>query len=152
MKQLSVISDTHGKISDKCIEIIKRCDYVIHAGDFGTERCYQQIKAIGTPMYMVKGNCDKGNWAINIPDTLAFRIEKYNFYLIHNLRNLPYSFPESDIIISGHTHAYNESKNHNVIYLNPGSCSKSRPGSNPTMMIVRINGYELDIEKINLNA
>lgn len=151
MIQLAVISDTHGKLCQDCVDIIKSCDYVIHAGDFGTEKCYKQIKSIGTPMYMVKGNCDKGIWAVNIPDILAFRIDKLNFYLIHNIRNLPYNFPKSDIIISGHTHVYNVTDEHNVMYLNPGSCSSSRPGSKLTMMILRVTGYDVEVDKKYIN-
>lgn len=124
--KIGIISDTHGVIPDSFLEELASCQYIIHAGDIGTAKCYEQLKSLGNHLYMVRGNCDMGSWAKYIPETLSFRIDGITFYLIHNRSHLPYDMPETDYVIFGHTHIYHKERHQDTIFLNPGSAGSCR--------------------------
>lgn len=135
--KIGIMSDTHGVLRDSFKMYAKECDYLIHAGDVTTERCYNQLKELGVPMYMVRGNCDQGSWAKYLPQTLSFRIGGRMFYLLHNVSQLPFQLPETDFVIYGHTHHYTTYERHGITYLNPGSAGQSR-GEQLSMVILTL--------------
>lgn len=151
MTKLGIISDTHGALIDNFIDILKDCDLIIHAGDFDNLRCYEEIKSLNKPMYMVRGNCDNGNWATNIPETLAFPVEDLIFFMLHDINKLSYDFSDADVIISGHTHVYNDTTKQGIRYLNPGSCTAPRASSQCTMMIAYVDGSDIKTEKFSFD-
>lgn len=126
--KIGILSDTHGSLPQYFQDELKTCDYLIHAGDIGTEKCYNTLKSMNIPLYMIRGNCDLGQWARYLPQTLSFIIGGVTFYLIHNLADLPYPFPEADVIICGHTHAATTQTRRGTLILNPGSAGKPRTG------------------------
>ncbi|MDD3337965.1 MAG: metallophosphoesterase [Lachnospiraceae bacterium] len=134
--RIGILSDTHGVLPEYFENELKNCDYIIHAGDIGTERCYQQLKALSVPLYMIRGNCDHGRWAAYLPESLAFHIDGLRFYLVHNINDLPYRLEDTDIVITGHTHVYQTYDYRNICYINPGSAGKSRGASGHSMAIL----------------
>lgn len=151
--KIGILSDTHGVIPDQFLTELTTCEYIIHAGDVGTERCYNQLKSLDSHLYIVRGNCDIGGWAKYIPETLAFRIDGITFYLIHNRSHLPYDVPETDYVVYGHTHIYNNEKHRDTTYLNPGSAGNCW-GDQTSMMILnteKASGTQTyDIRKVTL--
>ncbi|MDD3279189.1 MAG: metallophosphoesterase [Lachnospiraceae bacterium] len=135
--KIGILSDTHGNLPDRFFSELGRCDYIIHAGDIGSEKCYQTLKTLPGSLYMVRGNCDMGRWAAYLPQTLSFLIQGVTFYLIHNLTDLPYPLPEADVIISGHTHAPTAYTRRNTLYLNPGSAGSPRLAP-PSILLLTI--------------
>lgn len=137
--KIAVISDTHGVLKDSLLLQLQDCDYILHAGDIGTQECYLRLRELKIPLYIIRGNCDRGEWCRNLPETLAAPIGGRIFYLIHKKSQLPYPLPEADFIISGHTHAYSVSCRGSVTYLNPGSAGRSRSGAPLSMAVVTLD-------------
>lgn len=135
--KIGILSDTHGNLPDYFLSELQNCDYVIHAGDIGNEKCYSTLKQLNKPIYMIRGNCDLGQWARYLPQTLSFMIHGVTFYLIHNLADLPYPTPNASVIVSGHTHASTAYTRRGVLYLNPGSAGKPKSGQ-PSIAIITI--------------
>lgn len=150
--KIAVISDTHGVLKDSLLSRLTGCDYILHAGDIGTRECYERLRELRIPLYIIRGNCDRGAWCENLPETLAAPIGGRIFYLIHKKSQLPYPIPEADFIISGHTHAYSVSRRGGVTYLNPGSAGKSRSGAPLSMALVTIedDGTDPSVRQIYL--
>lgn len=148
--KIGILSDTHGILHEQFLSELKSCDYIIHAGDFGTQKCYQKLKSLNIPFYMVRGNCDKGSWAAYFPETLAFPIDGRLFYLIHNLRDAPYG-ADGEFIISGHTHRYDVKERQGTVYLNPGSAGMPRSGSPCSIMILNLTEDAYEVQQILLN-
>lgn len=149
--KIGILSDTHGTLHERFKIELKKCDYIIHAGDIGTEKCYKELKALEVPFYTIRGNCDKGSWAAYLPETLAFPIHGHIFYLIHNIRDLvPYAARECEYIISGHTHKYEVRERGGKIYLNPGSAGKNRSTSPCSILILTLKEDSYQVEKICL--
>ena len=99
--KIGILSDTHGVLKDTFLDELQSCDYLLHAGDIGSLKCYETLKDLHVPLYIIKGNCDKGEWTKYLPETLAAPIGGKIFYLIHKKSNLPYPQPEADFIITG---------------------------------------------------
>lgn len=147
--KIGILSDTHGILCEEFKQSLSTCDYLIHAGDINTENCYHELKDLHIPIYMVRGNCDYGDWSQFIPETLSFRIDGLTFYLIHNRSQLPYKMPEADFIIFGHTHQYTTYERLGRTFLNPGSAGQSR-GEMLSIVILTIADGTYSIEKITL--
>ena len=60
--KIALVSDTHGVCRKELFDHIKKCDYLIHTGDFDNERTYNRFLNCGIPIYAVRGNCDHGEW------------------------------------------------------------------------------------------
>lgn len=137
--KIAVISDTHGVLKDSLLQQLRSCDYILHAGDIGTQECYLRLRELKIPLYIIRGNCDRGEWCRNLPEPLAAPIGGRIFYLIHKKSQLPYPLPKADFIISGHTHAYSVSCRGSITYLNPGSAGRSRGGAPLSMAIITLD-------------
>lgn len=138
--EIGIISDTHGKLPNEFMKVLKTCDYIIHVGDVGTEKCYKKFMEIDVPKYIIRGNCDHGIWANRLPDKLTVSIGGNIFYLIHDLNDMPYGADaECRFIISGHTHRYGCCRKNQKVYLNPGSASMDRTGIGNSMMLLHLN-------------
>ncbi len=147
--KIGIISDTHGVLKDTLLAQLQDCDYIIHAGDIGSLKCYQALKDLKIPMYMVRGNCDKGSWAAYLPEKLAFSIQGHLFYLVHDRFDVPYGV-EYEYLIFGHTHKYEMGKIRGGIYLNPGSASEPRGGGGASMVVMYLTESGGRVEKVLL--
>lgn len=146
--RIGIISDTHGYLHPKFKEILSSCNYIIHAGDFSSEKIYRQFQDLAVPMYMVKGNNDHGSWAKYLPETLSFAIDGQLFFLIHDKSRLPYPFPEASFLIYGHTHVFDHSQIRGMTFLNPGSASESRTSLPPSIAILTLSNGQYEVERI----
>lgn len=149
MTRIGVISDTHGLLRDEVIVHLKDCKLILHAGDINKPEILQKLNEIA-PVYVVRGNNDKDEWAEALPMSLAFEIEGYRFFMTHQKKDVPKILPQVDFIIIGHSHKYLEEKQGNLTWLNPGSCGKRRFGLEISMAILIIQNDKVEVQKIVL--
>ena len=62
--RLAVISDTHlprgqRRLPDRCVELLRGADAILHAGDVSTAGVLAEIRALGPPVHAVHGNVDE---------------------------------------------------------------------------------------------
>ncbi len=150
--KIAVISDTHGVLKEELKDILQASDCVIHAGDIGSLRVYQQLKQLNTHTYFVKGNCDNAAWAVELPLTLSLHIDAILFYIIHNQTGFGFCPAQADIIVCGHTHRYQQGSYHGSILLNPGSCAQPRDGAASCAVITTQDGAIQQIKRVILSA
>ena len=67
--RVGIISDTHGLLREEVINTLKTCDYIIHGGDINKNEIIDELKKIA-PLFVVRGNNDKGEWAEDLPKEL----------------------------------------------------------------------------------
>lgn len=145
--KVGIISDTHGLLRPEVMEILKTCDYILHAGDVTDERLLDQIRFFGK-LYVVRGNCD-GIWAVRLAQIQRFRIEELEFAMIHDYHRIGTAYQEADVVIYGHSHKYTEEVIDGRLWLNPGSCGYPRFGSTVSMAVMRIDGRHYEVERID---
>lgn len=147
--KIGILSDTHGILRSELLATLQECDYLIHAGDINTGNSYKKLKELGIPIYMVRGNCDMGEWAEFIPDFLQVPIGGKRFFIVHNQADLPFDLTDADYIIFGHTHRYTCYDRFGKIFLNPGSASQPRDGSR-SIAILEQNDDNYEIRRVLL--
>lgn len=147
-KKVGIISDTHGLLRPEVIEILKDCDCILHAGDVDRPEILDQLRYLGN-LYAVRGNND-GDWARNLSVTLRFKIEGIEFFMTHNKKDVAWELGNSQIVIFGHSHHYFEDQIDGRLWLNPGSCGRSRFGGEVTMAVMTIEDGKYSVKKINL--
>ncbi len=136
MKRIGVLSDTHGKLRDEVIEILRECEVIIHAGDINTPQVVEKLREIA-PLYVVRGNADK-EWAQEIPETLSEEICGLRVFMVHNKKQMPKEMENYDLAVFGHSHKYEERREGNCLYLNPGSCGPRRFSQPVTMAVLEV--------------
>ena len=147
--KIGIISDTHGIFREDWKPYFAQCDCLLHAGDVDTSRCYEQFQALGIPFYLVRGNCDKGEWAQYIPEFMQVPLGGKLFYLVHNRADLPFDLTDADYVIYGHTHVYEYYERYGKSFLNPGSAGQGR-GDLKSMVIMELKEDSCDIKRIIL--
>jgi putative phosphoesterase len=127
IKQVGVISDTHGLMRDEAIAALQGSELIIHAGDIGTPAVLERLRAIA-PVHAVRGNNDRDGWARSLPLTEVVEIGTHQVYLLHDLSELD-SDPAAAgfaAVITGHSHKPVAETREGVLYLNPGSAGPRR--------------------------
>ncbi|MDE5939833.1 MAG: YfcE family phosphodiesterase [Lachnospiraceae bacterium] len=146
MKRIGVLSDTHGKLREEVVEILRGCDVILHAGDINTPKVMECLQEIA-PLYIVRGNADK-EWAQGLPEKLSEEICGLRVFMVHNKKYLPKETGNYDLVVFGHSHKYEERREGDCLYLNPGSCGPRRFSQPVTMAVVEVEEKTGDIRVI----
>lgn len=136
MKRIGVLSDTHGKLREEVVEILRECDVILHAGDINTLQTLESLRRIA-PVYVVRGNADK-EWAADLPVQLSEEIFGLRIFMVHNKKEIPGDAAGYDLIVYGHSHKYEERETENCFFLNPGSCGPRRFSQPVTMAVLEV--------------
>jgi putative phosphoesterase len=149
--QVGVISDTHGLLRNKVTEALQGVDLIIHAGDIGGEAVLKALRRIA-PVVAVRGNMDRGEWALKLPETEVVAIDKTVVYVIHDAMRLdlepgPAGF---GAVISGHTHRPAVIRRRGVLFVNPGSAGPQRLNLPVAVAILRVQGRSLEANVVQV--
>ncbi len=140
MKKIGVISDTHGILRPEVKENLRDCDAIFHAGDIDKPQILDELREIA-PVRAVCGNADT-SWAQM--ESLASYTELDLFGLrigmAHTKKQVRGDVSDFDIIITGHTHKYDEKKAGGQLWLNPGCCGPQKRSNPLTMAIIETEG------------
>ena len=146
MKQIAIISDTHGMLREHVIAELAEADCSIHAGDIDTPSIVESIRQFGET-YMVRGNNDK-EWAEALPKSIAVTIEGVRFFIVHDKKDIPKCLTNVDVVVYGHSHKFSAEIMKGVLFLNPGSCGKRRFGLEITMCRMTVEAGHYRYEKV----
>lgn len=134
--KLTVLSDTHIKpgrsllslLPKDLIYLIKNSDFVIHAGDFETMECYNELQSL-TKLIAVHGDTDCDELMGLLPERKVVEVEGVKIGIIHkgqltseHTDGLRYLAKEMDVdvLIFGHFHHPIVEKT-DVLLISPGS-------------------------------
>ena len=136
----AVISDTHGLLRREVVAQLQDCTHIIHAGDIVREADLDELRLYGA-IYAVRGNNDL--WQNGLQDlahVLYFKIAGVSFVMTHDRYDLPRDLTGVQAVIYGHSHRYSEEWIDGRLWLNPGSCGRSRYGEDVTMAKLTLRG------------
>lgn len=127
MRRIGVISDTHGLLRPQALDALRGCDPIIHAGDVGSADILDALRGIA-PVFAVRGNVDRGEWAKGLPVTELVQVDGFSLYVLHILEELDLDAPTAGFhaIIYGHSHQPKLETKDGVMYFNPGSAGPPR--------------------------
>ena len=131
---------------------LQGCSHILHAGDIISESDLDELALCGI-LFAVRGNNDVWYpWAGRLAGILRFQIGGVRFLMTHDRWDVPHNLDGVDAVICGHTHRYSEEWTDGRLWLNPGSCGRSRFGSGVTMARLAIrNGKIRSVERIDLD-
>lgn len=148
--RVAVLSDTHGMLRREVVAEVQDCTHILHAGDIVRESDLDELRLYGN-IYAVRGNNDL--WQDGLRDlagVLRFTIAGVSFLMTHDPRDVPRGLEGVQAVICGHTHRYRMEEIDGRLWLNPGSCGRTRFGGDITMakMLLR-DGKILRVERID---
>lgn len=139
--KLGLLSDSHKEVdyTRQVIHLLKElgAQYLIHAGDLCIEDNLAVLHESKLPYISVFGNNDsslvKLSSEYNIkPEPYYFKIKDTTFKLMH----LPYYMSaDSDVVVYGHTHMFEQSFKAETLFINPGEvCARNKPKIETAML------------------
>jgi putative phosphoesterase len=153
LKNILLISDTHGFLDEKLLKHIHAADEVWHAGDIGDPAIASQIERM-KPFRAVYGNIDGPEIRNRFPEDEFFTIESVKVLMTHiagtpanysaRVKNL-ISLHRPDVLICGHSHILKVeySKQHGLLHLNPGAAGVQGFHHVKTALRFEISGAEI---------
>lgn len=146
--KVGIISDTHGLLRPEVEEILKTCDCILHGGDINKPSILDALRPLAN-IYAVRGNNDK-DWAEGLAKSLRFSIGGVKFFMVHNKKEVDWNLGDTQVVVFGHSHKYFQKEIDGRLWLNPGSCGRSRFGGEVTMAVMTIEDGQYTVERIDL--
>jgi putative phosphoesterase len=150
---VGVISDTHGLLRPEAIDALAGSDLIIHAGDVGDPAIIDRLRAIA-PVFTVRGNIDRGDWAAQLPMTQLVDAGDCLFYVLHDIAELDLDPAVAGFaaVVFGHSHQPLIETREGVLLLNPGSAGPRRFKLPIAVARVRVSGRRLTPQIIELRV
>ena len=156
--KIGILSDSHLK-SDYTKEVIDflkeiNSEYLVHAGDLCIEKNLQLLEESKLKYVSVFGNNDRNLLQLSSKYNIKqepyyFQIKDTKFKLMH----LPYYLtPDSDVVIFGHTHMFEQDYKNKTLFVNPGEvCAREKPLIECVQLEINENEYIISryFKKIN---
>jgi putative phosphoesterase len=127
VRNVGLISDTHGLLRQEALDALQGCDLIIHAGDVGDPQILETLKTVA-PVVAVRGNVDTQAWTTVLPETAVVEAGHFTIYVLHDIHQLDLDPAAAGFhfVISGHSHKPGERERDGVRYINPGSAGPRR--------------------------
>ena len=140
------------------ITIAKQADFIIHAGDFTSLDCLEQIRGIA-PLVAVRGNMDSAALVARLPEKTLFETDGMKIGIVHGsgshvmaMRLARDAFDRPDLIVFGHTHVPVIQQLDGVQMINPGSPTQPRSGTGGTAGWVTIDSAGISCRIVHLDG
>lgn len=161
MKRIGILSDTHGYLDSRLMELFQDVDEIWHAGDVGNIEIINEMRKMKT-VRAVYGNIDTTDTRHLLKETERFMCEDVEVVMMHiggypnkyslaMKKEMEYRAPQ--IQISGHSHILKVmyDKKYNCLHINPGAAGKSGFHEVRTAIRFTIDGKDIkDLEVIEL--
>jgi uncharacterized protein len=148
-----VISDTHGRFDPALREIFAGVERIVHAGDVGAADVLVELATIA-PVTAVRGNVDLYLGAEQLPGEATLEVAGRRVLVAHVLPDLLRRRRPAregfDLVVTGHSHRYRESREGGVLFLNPGAAGAARFGLPRSVAVVELDAAAITVAKVEL--
>ena len=138
--RIGVISDTHGRVHERVLELFAGVGHILHAGDVGSDEVLALLGSVA-PVTAVRGNTDHFPGALRLLDEARLTLDGLRIAVVHDGARWPATHDEAarravDVLVSGHTHLPTAETFGGCLYLNPGSASVPGHARVPTVALL----------------
>ena len=156
IRQIGLISDTHGLVRPDVHEALAGVELILHAGDVGGEAVLLELATIA-PVRAVGGNTDP----LGVPgleDELVLEIGGVRIHVSHGHevgRPTPARLLErysEEVIVYGHTHRQLITRAGDRLVVNPGAAGPRRFDLEPSVARLTIAGGRAAVEIVPLKV
>lgn len=160
--RVAILSDTHGKLDGRIIDVVAGCKLAVHGGDIGGTRVLDALSPLVDRVIAVAGNNDlPAKWPAGESEQLAaLPLEVHEplpgglLVVIHGhqipangrherLRRL---FPHARAVVYGHSHRLLLDYDRTPWVLNPGAAGRSRTHGGPSCLVLVAGHREWTVE------
>ncbi len=128
--RILVLADTHNRSPADLSTLAKEADEIWHLGDVCAPTLLDELRLLGPPVTVVRGNCDS---EIGWPMVVDLVRQRLRFRLQH-IPPLPHRPPnDCDVLLHGHTHVPRDETISGVRFLNPGCVTRPNRGAPPSV-------------------
>ena len=71
-------------------------------------------------------------------EVLNFTVGNVKFFMVHDRKDVAWELGDTQVVIFGHSHQYFAKEIDGRLWLNPGSCGRSRFGGDVTMAVMTV--------------
>ena len=151
---IGLISDTHGLVRPRVMEVFAGVGLILHAGDVGGRAVLEALATIA-PVEAVYGNVDD-------PDDPSLRRERtvtFGEVTVHVSHGHELGRPTpavalaryaADVVVFGHTHRAVVAREAGRVAVNPGAAGPRRFDIQPTVATLTIAEGSVEVEIISL--
>ncbi|MFM2136802.1 MAG: hypothetical protein RL021_2202 [Bacteroidota bacterium] len=159
--RICLLSDTHGHLDDRILELVRDADEIWHAGDFGDIAVSDRLKSLKT-LRGVYGNIDGQPLRSLHPEYLSFNVEDVKVLMIHIAGPFGSYAPGTrklidelrpNVLVCGHSHILKVQfdQRHKLLFVNPGAAGKHGFHKVRTLLRFTVSGDRLtDLEAVEL--
>jgi putative phosphoesterase len=140
-RRIFVLADTHNRLPESVKEIAK----IWHLGDICAESILDELRIVGPPVTVVRGNCDSNtDWPL-VVDLVRGGLKL-------RLQHIPpdHSPKDADVVLHGHTHVPRHETHGSVLFLNPGCVTRANQGAPPSVAWLEIADGKLNWKLVPL--
>lgn len=132
--RIGLISDTHGLLRNEIYAAFEGADEILHAGDVGDPAILTELEVIA-PVQAVFGNVDDWDVRELAAESLELERQGHRIIVIHGhqwgsprVEDLTAAYPDSSVIVYGHTHQPLVERAEKTLIVNPGSAGHQHFG------------------------
>jgi len=160
---VAIISDTHGQLDPRIANIVNQADIAIHAGDIGDAAILEAMQPKSGKVYAVAGNNDHPvMWPpdqscklasipviaeLDLPGgSIAIEHGDRHGLMVPDHNSLRQAFPDTRLIIYGHTHKMLVDDQQLPWVANPGAAGNTRTHGGPSCLLLTVSEANWEIE------
>ncbi len=137
--RIFVLADTHNRLPENVSAMAAEADEIWHLGDVCAEIILDELRVLGPPVTVVRGNCDSVyEWPLLVDlerAGLKFRLQHIP----------PERAPEDiDAVLHGHTHVPRNERRSGILFLNPGCVTRPNQGAAASVAWLELAKGKLD--------
>jgi uncharacterized protein len=132
-------------LSDRCLELSRNADLLLHCGDVVSLAFWNELRGLGPPLEGVHGNMDEAALQAVLPERAVVEVEDVRIGMVHvpgpavgREARLVAAFPGCHAVVYGHTHVPQVERHGDVWILNPGSPTERRRAPVRAMLLVEV--------------
>lgn len=160
---VGILSDTHGYLDERIAEVIRDCDYAIHAGDIMGAHILAQMQPRRRVIAVAGNNDHPAIWnheevdiVCALPKAADLELPGGTVRIEHGHRlggfpdheQLRWDHAEVKLVVYGHTHKRIIDQQAEPWIVNPGAAGRERTKGGPSCLILQASETEWTFETI----
>lgn len=152
-QRIALLSDTHGYIDPRVADVVRGCDFAVHAGDIGGLAVLRAMRPRAGQVVAVRGNNDNARqWRAversaldSLPEEARLDLPGGTVVVVHGDRVVPASqrhdrlrrrYADARAVVYGHSHRLVCDCEDVPWVLNPGAAGRARTFGGPSCLVL----------------